>query len=233
MKAMVMAAGLGTRMRPLTDHLPKPLVKVSGVTLIDRTLDWLYASGVPEAVVNSHYYATLLESHLAARRAPKVILSHEATLLDTGGGIKKALPLLGHEAFFSVNSDTICIDGAVPALKRLQAHRDAANMDVLLLVHPVASAVGYGGKGDFFIDNGTVRRRRPDESAPFIFTGVQLLHPRLFKDAPEGAFSLNLLYDHAMQGDVPRLRALVHDGHWLHVGDPQGLAQAEEFLAKQ
>ncbi len=231
--AMVLAAGLGTRMRPLTDHVPKPLIKVAGISLIDRTLDWLAASGISEAVVNSYYQAELLEAHLAKRATPKVQISRETTVLETGGGIRQALPLLGTAPFFSVNSDVICIDGKIPALHRLsQAWDDTA--DALLLVHPVAAAVGYDGPGDFFLDaGGTLRRRLDAPSAPFVFTGVQLLHPRLFDHAPDGAFSLNVLYNREMQSDgtLPRIRALRHDGHWLHIGDPPGLAAAERWLA--
>lgn len=229
---MVMAAGLGRRMRPLTDTMPKPLVKVAGVPLLDRALDWLYASGVEEAVVNTHYKAEMLEAHLAGRRHPAIRISYEETVLETGGGIKNALPLLGAEAFFVVNSDAICIDGKAPALRRLAAAWDESAMDALLLVHPVETAVGYHEAGDFFLDGGKLRRRLREAKAPFVFTGIQLLHPRLFRDSPDGVFSLNVLYNRAMRedGTLPRVAALAHDGAWLHVGDPQGLAAAEAFL---
>jgi MurNAc alpha-1-phosphate uridylyltransferase len=231
MKAMVMAAGLGLRMRPLTGQIPKPLVPVADKPLIDYTLDWLEASGIEEAVVNSHYLADKLEAHLAGRKSPRVRISYEETLLETGGGIRQALPLLGSSVFLVVNSDTLCFDGPTPAVSRLRAHWDDAKMDSLLLLHPVKRAVGYAGAGDFFIDGWQLRRRLPHETAPYVFTGVQLLHPRLFKDAPEGAFSLNVLFDRLMAvGQPPRLRGLVHDGNWLHVGDPAGLAAAEAFL---
>lgn len=233
MKAMVLAAGLGLRMRPLTDHLPKPLVPVAGVPLIDRTLDWLSNSGVEEAVVNTHYMAEMLEAHLAKRQRPFVSISHEETVLETGGGIKKALPLLGNDLFVSVNSDALCVDGAEPALHRLTEAWDDARMDALLLVHPVGQALGYEGVGDFFVEGGRIRRRGDAASAPFVFTGVQLLHPRLFEGSPDGAFSMNVLYNRhiATDGTLSRISALVHDGSWLHVGDLQGLAQAEHFLA--
>jgi len=231
--AMVMAAGLGTRMRPLTDHIPKPLVQVAGKALIDHTLDWLLAGGVRHAVVNSHYKAELLEAHLATRQAPRITISREEVLLETGGGLKKALPLLGDAPFVSTNSDVICINGARHALERLQARWDDT-LDALLLVHPVDRAVGYEGRGDFFVEgDGALRRRKLEEAAPFVFTGIQLLHPRLFHDAPEGAFSLNVLYNRALQSPVPRMAALVHDGDWLHVGDPKGRDEAQDWLLKQ
>ena len=153
-------------------------------------------------------------------------------MLETGGGIKQALPMLGDAPFFSVNSDVICIDGKTPALHRLLAAWDEENMDALLLVHPVERAIGYEEAGDFFVENGALRRRLDNPAAPFVFTGVQLLHPRLFAPAPEGAFSLNLLYNQGMQSDgtLPRIRALIHDGEWLHIGDPEGLAEAEARL---
>ncbi|NBX02810.1 MAG: nucleotidyltransferase family protein [Alphaproteobacteria bacterium] len=229
-RAMVLAAGLGTRMRPLTDVMPKPLVPVAGKPLIDRTLDFLAGAGVTDAVVNSFYKAEMLEAYLAKRTAaPRITISREEELLETGGGIKKALPLLGGKPFFIANSDVICIDGKTPALHRLQAAWDDARMDVLLLLHPVASAVGYDGKGDFFLrEDGTPRRRTADETAPYVFTGVQILHPRLFADSPDGAFSLNVLFNRALE--ARRIATLVHDGKWLHVGDPAGVAAAEAEL---
>ena len=233
--AMVMAAGLGTRMRPLTESLPKPLIAVNGITLIDRALDWLGASGVTTAVVNSFYKAGLLEAHLASRSQPAIVISREPALLDTGGGLLNALPRLGNAPFFSINSDVICLDGSRPALHRLAEQWNPRTMDGLLLVHKVEHAVGYAGAGDFFTDQeNRLRRRGPHAAAPFVFTGVQLLHPRLFTAAPAGAFSLNLLYDRGKQADgtLPRLHALVHDGAWLHVGDPHGLALAGEYLQR-
>jgi N-acetyl-alpha-D-muramate 1-phosphate uridylyltransferase len=234
-KAMVLAAGLGLRMRPLTEHLPKPLVRVADITLIDRALDWLSVSGVSEAVVNSHYLASQLEAHLARRNAPKIHISREETVLETGGGIKQALSLLGNDAFFSVNSDVICLDGASPALQRLYQRWDEKEMDALLLVQQVEKTIGYEGVGDFFVhENGAIRRRGEEKNAPFVFTGVQLLHPRLFTGAPQGAFSLNLLYNRGMGSDgiLKRIYALPHDGEWLHIGDAKGLTQAEQFFAR-
>lgn len=235
-KAMILAAGLGTRMRPLTDTLPKPLVPVAGRALIDRVLDWAQASGVREAVVNTHYLADMLERQLGARAQPRMVFSREEVLLETGGGIKKALPLLGEEPFFSANSDTLCIDGPAPALHRLAQAWDGQDMDALLLVHKVENAVGYGGAGDFFMEaDGSLRRRMAAASAPYVFTGVQIIHPRLFNGAPDGAFSLNLLYNRHMKDDgtLRRVKAIAHDGGWLHVGDPAGLAQAEDWLRRR
>lgn len=227
--AMVMAAGLGTRMRPLTDHLPKPLVNVAGKPLIDHTLDWLAASGVSRAVVNTHYKADMLTKHIASRTNPHIILSHEETLLETGGGVNHALPLLGDAPFFSTNSDVICIDGKTPALQRLAAQWND-EIDALLLVHNASDAVGYSGKGDFFVGTkGDIRRRAPDETAPYVFTGIQLIHPRLFAQAPEGAFSLNVLYNR----DISRIRALVHDGDWLHIGSPKELSDVEDWFLRR
>ena len=227
--AMVMAAGFGTRMRPLTLKLPKPLIEVHGKALIDHTLDLLAASGIKEVVVNSHYLAELLEEHLRQRKAtPRIIISREETLLETGGGIKKSLSLLGDSPFFSLNSDVICIDGREPLLKRLWDAWDDSRMDALLLLHKVSEAIGYDGKGDFFLqDDGTLRRRLADETAPYVFTGLQIISPRLFDDSPDGAFSLNVLYNK----NLPRIGAIINDGAWLHVGDIAGLKQAEIWLA--
>lgn len=229
-KAMLLCAGLGTRMRPLTDSKPKPLIEVAGRTLLDRALDDFARAGVADVIVNTHYKAEMIEAHVALRPPPPSIrLIHEAVLLETGGGIRNALPLLGDAPFFAANGDALCIDRSQSAWRRLAAGWDAANMDALLLLVPHAQAVGYDGPGDFFLEGqGTLRRRGEAARAPYIFTGLQLLHPRLFAGAPEGAFSMNLLYD----SPLPRVRAVIHDGSWLHVGDPAGLAQAERFLRK-
>ena len=238
LKAMTLAAGLGTRMRPLTDHVPKPMIPVAGVTLIDRVLNWFSAAGVNDVVVNSFYKAELLEAHLETRsstkpHAPYIKTIREEILLETGGGIKNAMPFLGTNPFFSANSDTICVDGKKPALHRLLEAWNDEQMDALLLVHPVEIAIGYDGRGDFFVDgNGVIRRRQNEPSAPYVFTGVQLLHPRLFDGSPDGVFSMNVLYNRgiASDGTLSRVHALVHDGHWLHVGDPEGIAKAEHWL---
>lgn len=230
MNAMVLAAGLGLRMRPITERIPKPLIAVGGRTLLDRALDHLVRAGVGEAVVNSYYLADQIRGHLAERARPRITLSHEDALLETGGGVAKALSLLGPAPFFVANADVLWLDGPTSALSRLVASWNDATMDALLLVHPTVRAFGYSGRGDFFLDQlGVARRRRDLEVAPYVFTGVQILHPRLFDAAPSGPFSLNRLYDRAES--VGRLWAIVHDGAWFHVGTPAALAEAEAELA--
>ncbi|MFQ5783194.1 MAG: nucleotidyltransferase family protein [Alphaproteobacteria bacterium] len=229
--AMVLAAGRGERLRPLTDARPKPLVEVAGKALIDHVLDRLAAAGVTRAVVNLWYMAGTIERHLADRRRPAIALSHESELLDTGGGVVNALGLLGDAPFYAVNSDVLWRDSGASALGRLAAVWDGGAMDALLLVVPVERAVGYEGRGDFERDpNGGLRRRGAAAHASYVFTGVQLLHPRLFRDAPAGPFSLNLVYDRALAAG--RLRGLVHAGDWLHVGTLAGLAEAERRLGE-
>jgi MurNAc alpha-1-phosphate uridylyltransferase len=234
MQAIILAAGLGKRMRPLTDGIPKPMVKVGSKMLIDHVLDWVGAAGVQHAVVNTHYLAHLLEAHLRARTLPRITISHEATLLETGGGVLNALPILGDAPFFSANSDTVCVNGKVHALERLMDAWDDAKMDALLLLHSVEKAVGYDGAGDFLLGaDGSVVRKGERMSAPYVFTGIQMIHPRLFRAAPEGAFSLNVLYDRGAleDGTLPRIKAIVHDGEWLHVGTPDSIALASPYLS--
>lgn len=228
--AMVLAAGLGLRLRPLTETTPKPLVAVAGRTLLDRALDRLAAVGVDDAVVNVHYLAHMIEAHLADRTVPRITLSREDDeLLETGGGVKKALPLLGGGPFFVVNADIAWEDGATPALRRLADGWDDASMDALLLLHPVEMATGYDGLGDYAADRkGALRRRGDEPAAPYVFTGIQLLHPRLFHGAPSGPFSLARLYDRAQEAG--RLFGLVHDGDWHHIGTMAGLEIAERRL---
>jgi len=228
-RAMILAAGLGERMRPLTDTLPKPLIEVCGRPMIDSVLDRLEAAGVEEVVVNLHYLGHLIDAHLKDRAHPRVLFSPEADRLETGGGVHKALPLLGEEAFFVINGDICWLDGCAPALSRLAAFWDGGAMDALLLTHSTAFAVGYDGRGDFVLGpEGRLRRRREHEVAPFVFAGMQLLHPRLFKGAPVGSFSLNRLYDQAAERD--RLWGLRHDGEWFHVGTPDQLREVEGEL---
>ena len=228
-RAMVLAAGLGKRMRPLTETRPKPLIEVGGRAMLDHVLDRLQEVGVEEAVVNHYHLGAMIEEHLGERAHPAIRFSPEDELLETGGGVKRALPLLGEAPFYVVNGDIVWLDGLTPALRRLAEVWDEARMDVLLLLHPTAFALGYGGRGDFIMTpDGLLRRRREREVAPFVFAGVQILHPRLFADTPDGAFSLNLLYDKALETE--RLWGLRHDGEWFHVGTPESLRTVESAL---
>ena len=227
MNAMVLAAGLGLRMRPITLSLPKPLVPVAGRTMLDRVLDHLDRAGTMRKVVNLHWLGETIRSHLDERR--DIVFSEEPELLETGGGVAKALPHLGADPFFVCNADIIWTDGAEPALSRLARAFDAARMDALLLLQPVETAFGYDGQGDFHLrPGGALARRQPGETTPLLFAGVQILHPRLFDGHPGGKFSLNLLYDKAMASD--RLFGIVHDGGWYHIGTPPALAEAEALL---
>ncbi len=227
---MVLAAGHGVRMRPLTDRIPKPLIEVGGKALIDHVLDRLAAAGVEQAVVNVHHLADQIDDHLAGRRAPRILISDErAQLLDTGGGVVKALPLLGAAPFFHVNSDTIWIDGVKPNLERLAETFDATRMDALLLLAPSAGSVGYGGRGDFAMaPDGHLARRGEREVVPFVYAGAAILAPALFADAPAGPFSLTRLFDRAQEAG--RLHGLRLEGIWMHVGTPDTIALAEAAL---
>jgi len=228
-RAMLLAAGRGERMRPLSDKTPKPLLALRGRSLIERSLDRLAEAGVAEVVVNLHHLGGQLRERLAGRERPRVVFSEEETLLDTGGGVAKALPLLGEEPFFVVNGDALWLDGVRPALRRLADLWDESRMDALLLLHPTVAAFGFAGGGDFVMTpDGLLRRRREREVAPFAYAGVQLVHPRLFEGAPEGAFSFNRLWDRAIEAE--RLCGLRHDGTWYHVGTPEDLALAEQEL---
>jgi len=228
--AMVLAAGLGLRMRPITLAIPKPLVMVAGRSMLDRALDHLDTAGVEKTVVNAHWLADSIVEHFARR--PDVTVLREETLLETGGGVANALPHLGPNPFYVVNGDIVWTNGAIPALSRLAGAWSRHRMDALLLLQPTASAVGYDGKGDFFLDpTGVPRRRQGGEVAPFLFSGVQILHPRLFEGCPAGKFSLNLLYDRAL--DEGRLFGLIHDGRWFHVGTPDALPEVEARLAQK
>jgi MurNAc alpha-1-phosphate uridylyltransferase len=197
-----------------------------GQPLIDRILDRLSDAGVEKAVVNTHHLAKQLERHLSGRKSPKIVLSHEDQLLDTGGGVANALAELGDEPFYVLNGDVFWLEGHSPALERLADAWDDAAMDALLLVHETVFAMGYEGAGDFIlVPVGRARRRQGFEVAPFAFTGIQMLHPRLFRYAPDPPFSLNVLYDQAEAAE--RLFALPHDGMWFHIGTPHDL----EFAA--
>jgi MurNAc alpha-1-phosphate uridylyltransferase len=230
--AMVLAAGLGTRMRPLTDSKPKPLIEVDGRALIDHMLDRLEEAGVEDAVVNLFHMADQLKDHLAGRQSPRITIVIEPERLETGGGVKNALSHFDDDPFYVANSDALLLNGPHPILPRLASCWDDEKMDGLLLLHSTVEAFGYEGKGDFCAEpDGRLTRRPEMEIAPWLFTGVQILHPRLFEGAPDGPFSLNLLYDRAIEAG--RLYGAVHDGEWFHVGTPDGLTEAEDFLSER
>jgi N-acetyl-alpha-D-muramate 1-phosphate uridylyltransferase len=228
---MVLAAGFGERMRPLTERMPKPLIPVAGKPLLDHVLDRLAAAGVERAVVNVHYLADQIERHLAGRTSPRITISDErGQLLDTGGGVVKALPALGTEPFLHVNSDTLWIDGVKPNLLRLAEAFDPSRMDALLLLAPVADSIGYAGRGDFTMAaDARLTRRAEREVAPFVYAGAAILRPQLFEGAPTGAFSLTRLFDRAVEAG--RLHGLRLEGVWMHVGTPDAIAQAEAAIS--
>jgi MurNAc alpha-1-phosphate uridylyltransferase len=227
-KAMVLAAGLGLRMRPLTDHRPKPLVEVAGRPLLDHVLDKLAEAGVTEAIVNVHYLPDQIIAHVRSRNAPRIIISDERDrVLGTGGGVVKALPLLGDAPFFHVNSDTMWIDGVRSNLARLAETFDPERMDILLLMAPTASSIGYSGRGDYaMLPDGALRKRRENQVVPFVYAGAAIMSPAIFADTPQGEFSLTRLFDRA--GEHERLFGLRLDGVWMHVGTPDAVTAAEE-----
>ncbi len=229
--AIVLAAGLGTRMRPYNGAIPKPLVKVGGKPLIDYSLDRLADAGVERAIVNVHHLADALERHLAIRQKPQIVISDErGALLGTGGGIAKALPKLGGAPFFLVNSDTLWLDGVRPNFVRLAEAFNADAMDALLLLAPTAGSIGYEGAGDFaMLPDGRLRRRLEREVSPFVYAGAAILSVALFADAPSGEFPLTLMFDRA--GGSGRLFGLRLEGVWMHVGTPEAVADAEAALA--
>jgi N-acetyl-alpha-D-muramate 1-phosphate uridylyltransferase len=229
--AIVLAAGLGTRMRPYDGNVPKPLVAVGGKALIDHALDRLGEAGVERAIVNVHHLADALERHLALRKTPQIVISDErGALLGTGGGIAKALSRLGGAPFFLVNSDALWREGAKPNFARLAEAFRAEAMDALLLLAPSAGSIGYSGSGDYsLLPDGRLRRRADGEVVPFVYSGAAILAPALFADAPSGAFPLTLLFDRA--GDRGRLFGLRLEGVWMHVGTPEAVAEAESALA--
>ncbi len=231
-RAMIMAAGLGTRMRPLTDTRPKPLVEVAGKALIDHAIDRLVAAGVNTLVVNLHYKAEMIKEHLAHRKDVEIIYSDESDgLLGTGGGVARALHYFGEEPFFIHNSDTIWVEGYGSALEQMKKRWDPENMDALLLVVPLINSKGYEGVGDFMMDSlGHLSRVPPGRVSPFAFPGVQIVHPRLFDNPPEGGFSTNVMWDRAIEKE--RMFGIRLDGTWIHVGTPQAVAEAEDYLSE-
>ena len=230
--AMVMAAGLGKRMRPLTATRPKPLIEVGGKTLIDHTFDHLRSAGVKRAIVNVHYLADQMEAHLKARASDlEVLISDERSqLMETGGGIVQARDLIGDQPFLCVNSDNLWIDGPVDAIRGLAAQWDAAKMDALLLLVPLARAHCHRGQGDFRLDaHGRItERRKAGRLAPFVFIGVSILSPTLIRDWPEGPFSTNLFFNRALEAG--RLWGVVHQGLWFDVGTPEAIGETELAL---
>lgn len=230
--AMVMAAGLGKRMRPLTAMRPKPLVSVAGQTLIDHCLDHLKAAGVKKAVVNLHYLAAQLEAHLKNRAdGIEIVISDERKqLLETGGGVVKAMPLIDADPFFVINADNFWVDGPVDTLRLLASQWNDAKMDCLLLVVPHARANCHRGRGDFHMNAaGALKRRKPNGVAPFVYTGIQIVSKRLFEgEHPEGPFSTNLLWDRAIEAG--RCFGAVHQGLWFDIGQPENIAKTEALL---
>ena len=229
--AMLMAAGLGKRMRPLTATTPKPLVRVAGKPLIDRALDRIEDAGIEKALVNVHYLADAIEAHVGPRKAPAISFSDERDqLLETGGGMVKAhaagqLP----DPFFACNADSIWLDGPCNAFAELSARWDPERMDALLLVVSHVRAFNFDGTGDFYMDaTGRLTRKQPERIAPFIYTGIQVVSHRLLRDAPEGKFSTNILWDRAI--GEGRLFGLAFTGEWYEVGTPQHIAPTEEAL---
>ncbi len=229
-RAMVLAAGLGIRMRPITERVPKPLIEVGGKALIDHALDRLASAEVELAVVNIHHFADQMRRHLAARRRPEILVSDERDrLLGTGGGAIHALPKLGPAPFYHLNSDTIWIEGVTPNLDRLAAAFDPAIMDALLLLAPTATSIGYDGRGDFSLaPDGRLAARAEREIVPFVYAGVAIFAPALFEAAPDGPFPLSLLFDRAAAAG--RLHGLRLDGLWIHVGAPDAIAEAEAAI---
>ena len=229
-KAMVLAAGFGVRMRPLTDKMPKPLVRVAGRPLLDHVLDKLAGAGVSEAVVNVQYLPDQIIEHTRSRKKPRVIISDERDqVLGTGGAVVKALPLLGNEPFYHVNADTMWIDGVRPNLARLAEAFDPARMDILLLMAPTTSSIGYSGRGDYsMLPDGALRKRRELQVVPFVYAGAAIMSPSLFAGAPKGEFSLTKMFDRANEQE--RLFGLRLDGVWMHVGTPDAVQAAEEAV---
>jgi len=228
---MVLAAGLGKRMRPLTATQPKPLVRVAGKPLIDHALDRVASAGIGKAVVNVHYLADSLEAHVLDRTAPEVLISDEREkLLETGGGLLKAKEHLS-DPFFCLNADNIWLDGPRDAFAELSVRWDPAEMDALLLVVPHARAHNFSGPGDFHMDaSGKLKRRSSGRIAPFIYTGIQLVSHRLLRDAPEGNFSTNILWTRAIEEG--RLYGVSFGGLWFEVGTPQSIAPTEDALKR-
>jgi MurNAc alpha-1-phosphate uridylyltransferase len=228
--AMVLCAGRGSRLAPLTDTVPKPLVPVGGAPILDRTLDHLARAGVRRVVLNAHYLGDRIAEHLQGRDDLDITLVREDEALETGGGVRNALPHLGDDPFFVINGDSVWLDGMRNALHRFADTWDAAAMDIQLLLYPFARVLGWHGYGDYTMDEtGRLARREEGRIAPYAYMGVSIIHPRAFADAPDGAFSLNLLYDRAEEQE--RLYGALHDGLWYHISTPQDLDAANQRFA--
>lgn len=228
----MLSAGMGKRMRPLTATTPKPLIEVAGRSMLDYTLQRLQKGGVQEAVVNVHYLADLVEVHAKKFQGMAVAISDERDeLLETGGGVKKALPHLGNQPFLVTNSDSLWIEGVRPNLETMAEAWNPEKMDILLLMVPSVNSVGYTGKGDFTMDvEGVLKRRVERTVAPYVYSGTAIFKPEVFEDTPDGPFSLNLLFDRAIEQG--RLYGVEGDGLWLHVGTPEALVDAERAIAE-
>jgi MurNAc alpha-1-phosphate uridylyltransferase len=230
-RAMIMAAGLGTRMRPLTNEIPKPLVRVRGRALIDHVIDRLVAAGVTLVVVNTHYKSEMIKTHLAKRKDVEIRISDESeALLDSGGGIFKALPHFADQPFFHANADTVWVEGASHALEKMKARWNPETMDALMLLAPTVSTVCYEGRGDFMMDSEGRLSRVPEAwISPFVWMSMEIVHPRLFEAATAAKFSINPLWDRAIEKG--RLFGMRLDGVWMHIDNPEAIRQAEAYLA--
>ena len=223
---MVLAAGLGLRMRPLTNKTPKPLITIGGVPMIERIIGHLVDAGIDEVVINTHYLASQFFTYFDSRTNPKIKIIHEEKLLNTGGGVANALPFLGGDSFLVLNSDVVIFNGKTPLIQQLGDTWNPNVMDALLLLQPIQNSFGYSGPGDFHLQtNGLLQRSTEGTYAPFLFTGVQMLKRSLFRSIPSSPFSLNFLYDRAQENG--RLYGVVHDGEWMHVGTPDAMRKAE------
>lgn len=231
-KAFVLAAGKGERMRPLTDNCPKPLLVINGRTMLDAALDSLLEAGVEEAVVNTCYLGHMIAEHLKTRRHPRITISHETDLLDTGGGVKKMLPCFGGEPFFVLNADVLWTNGTEPTLKAMAQQWNPATMDLLLLLHRAEGIPHYAGAGDYYLADGAdqpVFAKGTAHKANYVFAGPRIVHPRLFDDTPDGAFGFLELFHKAEKAG--RLYAHRHGGEWYHVGTPEAFADTNRILA--
>ena len=231
--AMILAAGFGKRMRPITDKIPKPLIEIGGRTLLDHNMDQLAANGVEKVIINIHYLGAQIQQHLKRRTDIEIVISDESDkIMETGGGVVKALSLLGDDPFFVINADVLWLDGPTPALQRLTQTWDQDRMDGLLLLHSTVEAYGYDGLGDFVVDPKGLLTRRPErEVSPYLFGGVQILQRKTFDGAPAGPFSLNQIYDRAIEN--ARLFGSIHDGDWFHIGNSKGLTLAEGYFRQR